>query len=249
MNCRYCGEAGKLIKAHVIPEAFFRRLRDGQDPPRLLTNKEKEYPKRMPIGVYDSNILCKACEPRFGDWDDYAQELLGVEPKGALPIMDKDQIAGYEVQEYRYDLLKLFFISLLWRASVSRHTFYSKVKLGPFENIAKGFMECQEPGTPEDFSVTLAKFDHPVGETILDPHPEKREGVNYYRFYLGSYVAYIKVDKRRATGLHADFMMKRSEPLRIIGRNLERSKELPLIRDIATSANLATSADRKKRGG
>ncbi len=74
MICQYCGETGKLIKAHVIPAAFFRRLRDGQDPPRLLTNKEKEYPKRMPIGVYDSNILCEACESRFGDWDDYAWE-------------------------------------------------------------------------------------------------------------------------------------------------------------------------------
>ena len=237
MICRYCGEDKKLIKAHVIPEAFFRRLRDGRAPPRMLTNNKNEYPKRMPIGVYDNNILCEACEPHFEVWDNYAQELLGIEPKGASHIVGKDQLAGYETHEYWYDLLKLFFISLLWRASVSNHNFYVKVQLGPFENIAKGFIERKNPGTPEDFSVTLAKFDHPLGETVFDPHPEKKEGVNYYRFYLGSYVAYIKVDKRKAPGLHVHFKMKPGEPLRIIMRNLERSKELPLIYDIVLTAN------------
>lgn len=237
MICQYCGEDRKLIKAHVIPEAFFRRLRDGQAPPRMLTNKENEYPKRMPIGVYDNSILCEACETRFGVWDTYAQELLGMEPKGASRIAKEGVLAGYEVEDYRYDLLKLFFISLLWRASVSGHTFYSKVKLGPLEHIAKGFIERKDPGTPEDFSVTLAKFDHLLGETILDPHPEKKEGINYYRFYLGSYVAYIKADKREAPGLHVHLKMKPGEPLRIIMREMEHSKELPLIHDIVLSGN------------
>lgn len=237
MICRYCGEDRKLIKAHVIPEAFFRRLRDGQAPPRMLTNKKNEYPKRMPIGVYDKKILCQACEPHFQQWDDYAQDLLDVEPKGASQIIENGQFAGYEIQEYNYNLLKLFFISLLWRASVSKHIFYSKVNLGPFEHIAKRFIEHNDPGTPEDFSVTLAKFDHPIGKTILDPHPEKPEGINYYRFYFGSYIAYIKVDKRNTTGLHIDFMMKPGKPLRIIRRNLHQSKELPLIHDIVLSDN------------
>ena len=236
MVCRYCGHHSKLIKAHVIPEAFFRRLRAGKSPPILLTNKEDDYPKRSPIGVYDRNILCRACEPLFGDWDHYAQALLDIEPRGAVNVIERGQIAGYEVREYRYDLLKLFFISILWRASVSGQGFYSKVKLGHFEHIAKDFIERRDPGTAEDFSVTLAKFDHPLGKTILDPHPEKHEGINYYRFYLGGYIAYIKADKRNASGLHRDFMMKQGEPLKILKRDMGAGGELSLIHDMLRSS-------------
>jgi len=237
MTCRFCGEDRKLIKAHIIPAGFFRILRHGQIPPQMLTTNENEYTKRMPIGVYDKNILCEICEPLFGVWDNYAQQLLGLEPKGSSPIINQGEIYGYEIQKYNYELLKLFFISLLWRASLSKHIFYSKVNLGLFEHIAKRFIEHNDPGTPEDFSVTLAKFDHPIGKTILDPHPEKPEGINYYRFYFGSYIAYIKVDKRNTTGLHIDFMMKPGKPLQIIRRNLHQSKELPLIHDIVLSDN------------
>jgi hypothetical protein len=237
MVCRYCGHNKKLIKAHVIPGSFFRRLRSGKAPPMLLTNNQYEYPKRAPIGVYDKNILCEDCEKNFGDWDNYAQDILDIKPKNGLLLMENSQFVGYKVKRYRYDLLKLFFISLLWRASVSGRTFYSKINLGPLEHIAKKFIENRDPGTAEDFSVTLAKFDHFLGETILDPDRKKIEGLNYYRFYLGGYIAYIKADKRRSLGLHADLMMKPGEPLIIVHRDLNQSKELPLIQNIVLSAN------------
>ena len=251
MNCRYCGEDKKLIKAHVIPEAFFRRLRVDQDPPRLLTNKENEYPKRAPVGVYDSEILCETCEVKFGDWDNYAQYLLGEELRNCSPITANGNIAGYEVTTYDYELLKLFFISLLWRASVSVHPFYSKIKLGPYEAKAKQFLEQRNPGSADDFSVTLAKFDHPLGETIFDPYPEKWDGINYYRFYLGSYVAHIKTDKRIVPEPHSLIILAPNRSLVIIKRNFERSKELPLIKKIAMAANnrlQPTSALTRRRG-
>jgi hypothetical protein len=230
MICQYCGKEKKLIKAHVIPAAFFRRLNDDSVTPRLLTIED--HPKRSPVGVYDCNILCEECETQFGDWDNYGQELLGKEPKNALPIIVGDQIAGYEVKEYKYDFLKLFFISVLWRASVSEHPFYTRVKLGPYEALAKELIEQRNPGSVDDFSVTLAKFDHPLGEPLLNPHAEKWEGVNYQRFYLGGYVAYIKTDKRKAPKPHSDFFMRADKPLQIIRRDLEQSKELPLMQKI-----------------
>jgi hypothetical protein len=230
MICRCCGKEKKLIKAHIIPAAFFRRLDDGSGPLRLLTTEE--HPKRSPVGVYDCNILCEECESQFGDWDNYGQELLGREPKNALPIMVGDQLAGYEVREYKYDFLKLFFISVLWRASVSEHPFYTRVKLGPYEALAKELIEQRNPGLENDFSVTLAKFDHPLGKSMLNPHPEQWEGVDYQRFYLGGYVAYIKTDERRVPKLHSDFFMRADQPLQIIRRDLEQSKELPLMQKI-----------------
>ena len=248
MVCRFCGDNKKLIKAHVIPEAFFRRLRDGKYPPKLLSNKENEYPKKAPIGVYDAKILCEHCERQFSDWDNYAQDLLGEEPKNSSPIIEGNQLGGYEIKNYRYDSLKLFFISLLWRASVSVHSFYAHISLGRYEAVAKHLIEHQDPGSEDDFSVTLAKFDHLLGETILDPCRKKWDGVNYYRFYLGSYVAYIKTDKQKAPEPLSSFIMRPSEPLIIISRDLEQSKELPLIKKMITAANNRLQPTRKPRG-
>jgi hypothetical protein len=149
--------------------------------------------------------------------------------------MNQGEIHGYEVQKDNYELLKLFFLSLLWRASVSKHYFYFIINIGHFESFAKSFIANNDPGTPEDFSVTLAKFDHHLGGTILYPHPEKLDYINYCRFYFGSYVAYIKVDKRKTIGIHKYFMIKPGEPLRIIGRNLNHSKDLPFIKDMVLS--------------
>ncbi len=226
-----------MIEAHVIPESFFRPFRAGGEVPLLLTNTEGQYPKRSPIGVYDSGILCDQCEPGFGPWDTYAQEFLKSMPSNAVEIQQGKQVIGYEVASYRYDLLKLFFISLLWRASVSKHLFYKNVRLGPYETEAKKFLQGNDPGAEHDFSVTLAKFDGPLAHAILDPCRAKWDGVNYYHFYLGGYIAYIKADHRESPQPHLDFAMKPDGPLKIIGRNFVESKELALFRKIAQSPN------------
>ena len=76
MNCKLCGENEKLIKAHIIPEGFFRPLRSGKMVPEIHSNIKGVFPKRSPIGIYDNTILCEKCDKYLGVWDGYAQKLL-----------------------------------------------------------------------------------------------------------------------------------------------------------------------------
>ena len=46
MTCKGCGEDNKFIKAHVIPESFFRELKDGDKAPRIHSTEDGEYPKK-----------------------------------------------------------------------------------------------------------------------------------------------------------------------------------------------------------
>ncbi len=193
-------------------------------------------PRRAPKGVYDQTILCSGCEVRFGPWDQYAQELLRDELQNASVLRIADRVVGYEVADWRYEFLKLFFVSLVWRASVSTHRMFERIRLGPYEALARTFLERSDPGSAEDFAVTLAKFDHRLGSAILDPHPEKNGGVNYLRFYLGTYIAYIKVDQRAAPEPFSKFVMTPGQPLKIIGRDLMHSPELAIMHDIVTRA-------------
>lgn len=232
MKCRLCLERDDLVDAHVVPAGFFRRLRDGPEAPRLLSNSAGQHPKRAPTGVYDPGIVCAGCEPLFGPWDQYAQELLSEPPPGrALKYGNK--VVGFESKDaWRYDLLKLFFISLAWRASVSTHAFYQRINLGPFEEIAKTMLLERRPGDSEEFSVVLARFTDPVGRVLLDPHTDRIESVDHIRMYLGGYVAYIKTDNRSAPGWMVTFQLKPNAPLKIIGRDITQSKELRIMQSI-----------------
>lgn len=231
--CRFCEQPSKLIKAHIIPEVFFRRLRDGDRAPLLL--KQRTHIKRAPIGIYDSEILCADCDGLFAPWDDYAQSVLSPNLDPATQYMSGSQIAGWTIPTYRYDLLKLFFVSLLWRASVSRHDFYRRIRLGSLEILAKEMIAEVDPGSYEQFGIILARFRNADATAILDPHGDRLDGIKYCRFYLGRYIAYIKVDSRSPSGDWQTLTMKPGEPLMIVARNLERSKELRIMREITTS--------------
>ncbi len=59
MKCKFCGNESALIKAHVITAGLFRRLQKGKESLEMMTNKDGEYKKRTPIGVYDKTIVCR----------------------------------------------------------------------------------------------------------------------------------------------------------------------------------------------
>jgi hypothetical protein len=139
------------------------------------------------------------------------------------------------VRDFDYKKLKLFFISMIWRASVASHQFFSKVSLGQFEDIAKQHIANSDPGASEDFSTLLAKLDHPLAKPILDPHEDKSWGVDYYRFYLASYIAYIKVDHRPTPMQLSQFIMAENRPLYIVCRDFGKSKELNLMKKLLGS--------------
>jgi len=235
MKCKFCGNDKRLIKAYIIPASFFRRLRQGPEPLKLITNKAGEYNRKDPVGVYDKSIVCNDCENIWREWDDYAQKLLAEEPLNGQARYHGSQKIAYMVNNFEYRKLKLFFISMIWRASVSSHQFFSKVSLGQFEDIAKERIASSDPGDSEDFSVTLAKFDHPLAKSILDPHEDKHSGVNYYRFYLASYVAYVKVDYKPTPMPLSQFAMAENRPLYILCRDFEKSKERNLMKKLLRS--------------
>jgi hypothetical protein len=229
MRCKFCGKETNLIDAHIIPKGFFRRLQVSKKSLEMVSNKLGEFTRRVPIGVYDKHLVCIDCEKIWGEWDDYAQKILGEEPKDSRVIWNNGKKICYVIDKYDYKKLKLFFISLAWRASVSEQPYFSKISLGQFDPIAKEFIRNNDPRDSETFGVILAKFDHPLARSILDPHSSKIDGVNFLRFYLSGYIAYIKVDKKPFPTLYSKCAMAESKPLYIICRDFKKSKELDLM--------------------
>jgi hypothetical protein len=231
--CKLCDEKAALVQSHVIPRAFFDAK--GSEPLKLISNIEGRYPRRSPIGVYD-RIVCNACEKGFANYDSYAAKILLQSIGEYQRVEYRGELIALRGPKIDYRLLKLFAISVLWRAAVASHDFYNRVQLGPFEARAKEMLRSRDPGDSEEFAVWWAVFDIESPPAIMDPFRERYEGVTTYRIYFGKVVGYIKVDRRPTPDPFKDLTLAPDRDLIFVGRDYENSKDREVMRKVLLTA-------------
>lgn len=133
--CKYCGKEKELIKAHIIPKSFYQLDKNNK---YIGADVDGEvFSKDVQNGIKDSNILCKECDNLLGEYDKYAKEILF----DKLPKHKKFENLEYHLlsipeNDFDYKRLRKFFISLVWRASISNNKYTESINLGKYENIA-----------------------------------------------------------------------------------------------------------------
>lgn len=250
--CRYCGQLRPLVKAHIVPEAFFRAIGTGKDAPILVTNRsDSPFPKRIPIGVYDNEILCDCCERKFDKLDAYGTKTLLHTLRGEAlkPMSHNGLVIGFEVAGINQETLLRFFIATLWRASVSRSPIFDRVSLGArYEELAKRAISGQEYSS--DFGAVLAAFKNPEGIDqsigLMDPIRQRYAGVNVYRFYFGPYHAHIKVDQRPFEPALRIAALGQNALLRIVRRDFDSSKDFKAMKRAAAGQNASSIKARQR---
>lgn len=188
-KCKFCGAQADLVKSHIIPEGLYWGLHDDETPPPLLASPhEGEFQARRPNGIWD-RFLCAAHEQQFNDWDTHAVEVL----------REPDAVAidgGWAYEKFQYEKLKLFFVSLLWRAHSTDADFFDRVKLGIHAARLKRLIEARSTGRQSDYAVMLWRSDELIAKAVIAPFCERYAGVRFVRFYLPGYMALIKVDQQ-----------------------------------------------------
>lgn len=250
--CRYCGQLKPLVKAHIIPEAFFRAIGTGKNAPILVTDRsDSPFPKRIPIGIYDNEILCDCCERKFDRLDAYGTKTLLHTLRGEAlkPIRHKSLVIGFEASGIDQEFLLRFFTATLWRASVSRNLVFDRVSLGArYEVLAKEAVS--ERALSLDFGAVLATFKSPEGKDrsigLMDPIRQRYGGVNVYRFYFGPYHAHIKVDRRPFEPTLRVAALCQSSRLRIVRRDFNGSKDFEAMK-LAAVGQHRNSIDARQR--
>jgi len=232
MKCKLTGIEGKEVDAHIIPKSFHSIDPDERLPSRILSNIEGQHPKKTPKGIYDRSIVTEEGERIFSDWDNYAAKLLLKKETIFEPIRHNGEILAYQVAEYDYIKLKLFFLSVLWKASVSSLYFFRKVNLGSHEPRIRKALLSGNPFDTDWYPAIIAKWADDKRAGMMDPFKEKFDGVKYYRMYIGSYIVYYKVDQRLAGKTFRPFQLAKDSPLFIFSRELNESKELPILQKI-----------------
>lgn len=185
--CRLCGQHALLIKAHIFPRYFF-------EPGSSLVDGKSNSRKKRPMGSYDTNILCGLCDSKIGElFDDAAKEIL-IDRKG---VIKDPRLPIYRLKNKNYyDKLARFFISVLWRASISLIEDFRTISLGPYENMAKQVIVDSNFASHKYFAVSLCLFSNYSGKISMVPTRIRIDGINFYSLILGYFKVFIKCDKR-----------------------------------------------------
>jgi len=181
MNCRLCQRVAPLRSSHILPD-FFRDHSGSMYPTgkagnlqpftqMIHTQPGRKFPRKQ-RGFWERKhglveyLLCHDCEQRFSGLEDYAKRFFysNTNPiRLQLPLLEDPFYTA------DYKRMKLFQLSLLWRASEARGLFFEAVKLEDSHRERLRLMLLN--GTPgrddEYFCAMLRLIVSPVYQALL----------------------------------------------------------------------------------
>jgi hypothetical protein len=133
-TCIRC-KASPTCEAHIIPQAFAREIRRTNNHILQLNDSGTKKAKR-PLGIADHNILCSTCDGTIGNADKYAIEFVRnfKIPPGSTPY------STIPLDGLQTDIMRIFALSVVWKASVSSLDWFDGIDLGPYERTARGLI-------------------------------------------------------------------------------------------------------------
>ena len=205
-NCKLCNGFDKLQKSHVLPEFIYKNLYDsthrfldlGLSNEKILEIQQKGLRERL---------LCANCEMRLGRHESYVAPYLA-HKKFAISLRDEG-IVNY----VNYKLLKLFQISILWKAHHSTHPLFRNVNVGKkHEKKLREMLLADQPGEPHEYGCVTAEAK--FGKRTLDDFipnvmHHKTNGYNSYTFIFAGFVwSYVVSSHSRNHLLKNDFLQR-----------------------------------------
>jgi hypothetical protein len=230
--CRLCQEDTKLIKAHVIPEAFLALPSGDDGPAKILSPKTGVFPKRTLTGIYDTEILCAPCDGELGKLDQHAVEHI-LRSSNVNDMRAGGKTVAREYRDADPALVARFIASVLWRASISSHSFFNRVSLGPYEELIRAILVGDVEEDPR-VQTLLAEFDK-TDVSILNPHWTRTDGIRFWVIYANRFILYTKTDRQGTPGSLAPLALTKGRVVTSVARPWEGSKEYPLLARIAAA--------------
>ena len=140
-------------------------------------------------------MLCWNCEQFLStEYEDYAERNFFSKqlPKPSLHGKTK----RIEVKGLDYKKMKLFMLSILWRAGVTNHEFFKHVQLGPHEAVLRHMLLNGNPGGVDDygFITCTIKFNgSDFKDFFVEPTPSRLAEVRSYRFVFSGLLVFFVV--------------------------------------------------------
>lgn len=159
---------------------------------------------KLPKGEYESGILCKECDNNIiGKLETYGNLAIygkGIQNSRAPTIETFRTQSGTlfaRASNLDYNQFKLFHLSILWRASISKRDFFKEVNLGPHEEIIGKMILENDPRSATDYPIVFSSFtDGKYLPKALITQPKKarsKEGIRVYIFVISGMIYHFFV--------------------------------------------------------
>lgn len=157
MTCGLCLNDFELCDSHIVPEFLYKSLYS-REKHKFVQLSGPPKVRKWQKG-FRQKMLCRNCEDKLNQWETYVSKVMF---GGAEICFEKLQDAIL-VQNVGYEKFKLFQLSLIWRAGVSKLPQFSNVNLGPHEEKLRCMIINENPGRPSDYGcfmlLTPSYFD------------------------------------------------------------------------------------------
>jgi hypothetical protein len=195
-TCQVCG-LGPPIDAHLFPRALGHDLK-GKEKHLYVGGVETPGRRIVQAGLFDRNILCATHDGVLGAYDNYGIEFCRTfKSQCKHPAPNIWQISNVDPEK-----LVRFWLSILWRFSISNLPEAALVQLGPYENKIQEILFSQSFCAIEP-AITMLRYRSraiPAENICFTPYHSEFPGLNAgmrrkaYGIAVSGFHAFIKVD-------------------------------------------------------
>ncbi|WP_179377361.1 hypothetical protein [Winogradskyella wichelsiae] len=208
----------------------------------FVNNESKS--KKIQTGDFDKNILCEDCDNKIlgANYEKYAKQSMygkNIDPKIA-PICKNYKTVNDDLEytickNINYGKMKLFLLSILWRASITDRKQFRNVQLGDkheekirkliYENITP--KESEYPIMMTSFMRTKNSFKNLIGEPKRIKY---KNGLNGYIFLIDSiqFIFFVNSTDHHLPKYITRTMIKENGEMTIL--HLPNGKELEFLK-------------------
>ena len=210
--CKLTGFAGKYVRSHILPKALTR----ASEPGLPFVQGGVGFPAtRRWDSWYDCNLVIRKGEAILAELDSWSIRFLrenllvwsGWGQSSVLPcsnnLIDEDEGGFRVVGPADFSKLRVFFLSILWRAAASTLREMGEISLSEADVATLGMLVVAgDPGPPSFFPIQLAQLStrgeahnhSPILTTKFIPDVRSGFGgydVPVYRFYFDGLIAHF----------------------------------------------------------
>jgi hypothetical protein len=208
--CKLTGNTGKFVDAHLIPKA----LTKPEKGPPFIHSIVGLRPVRRWSGFYDSNLVTQQGENILASLDAKAISVIRKHKLiwtswGQAQILPQEQklIPGTfwgirTINELDQKCLRLFFLSLLWRAATTARTEFAEVVLPPDDlEQLRLMLITNDPGSLSFYPMYLVQHSSKgpvhmatpiaINKKVRSPDGKVEQVIPIFRFYFDGLMLHI----------------------------------------------------------
>jgi len=240
-----CGHR-PTIEAHLYPRALMHDIRAHHK--HLYTGSATSPGRTInQSGFIDKGILCKPCDGHLGKYDTFGIAFC----RSFTKIHQRVDHDTFRIQSADTDIVVKFFLSMLWRFSISTIPEASKVALGPYQDMLRDILFLGAACNPEP-AVTLLRYrSYKILPQNICYAPFKihvgGQRLTGYSICVGGFRAFVKTDARPIPPQLTPFVINGTQV--IVGGFLDWETTAEYRRSVAMAGSMALKPQRQSRRG